>query len=375
MEKKKVGLIVNPIAGMGGRVGLKGTDGWDIVEKAIKLGAKPWSPERAKRVFKKLLTIKDEIELLTYQGEMGERVAVECSFEPKVIGKPASARTTAEDTKRAAREMVKQGVDLIIFVGGDGTARNIYDSIGLDAVVVGVPAGVKMYSGVFASSPEAAGVLAVRYLKGEIKDMIEQEVLDIDEEKFRQGVFSVRLYGYLRIPFDKRYIVGGKSTTSINERLNQEAIAADVIEDMEDNCYYIIGPGTTTKTILKKLNLDYSLLGVDIIYNGELVGKDLNEKQILEIIDGKKAKIIVSPIGGQGYVFGRGNHQISPAVIRKVGGKPNIIIVATQQKIISLRGRPLLVDTNDRTLDKELSGWYRVIVGYKERLMYRVEPG
>ena len=305
MKRKKVGLIINPIAGMGGRVGLKGTNGWHIVEKAIKLGAKPWSQDRARRALKKLLSIKDEIELLTYQGEMGEKVAIECGFEPKVIGKPAGPRTTPEDTKQAAKEMVKQGVDLIIFVGGDGTARDIYDSIGLSAVVIGVPAGVKMYSGVFASSPEAAGELAVRYLKGEIKDMMEQEVMDIDEEKFRQGIFSVRLYGYLRIPFDKRYIVGGKSPTSINERLNQEAIAVEVIENMEDNCYYVIGPGTTTKMILKKLNLDYSLLGVDIIYNGELVGKDLNEKQILKIIDGKKAKIIVSPIGGQGYVFGR----------------------------------------------------------------------
>ncbi len=373
---KRIGLIVNPIAGMGGRVGLKGTDGgWDTVEKAIKLGAKPWSQDRAARALKKLFSLKDEIELIAYPGDMGENVVVKCGFKPKVIGKLNSEQTTSEDTKRAAKEMLKLGVDLIIFVGGDGTARDIYDAIDLNGVVIGVPAGVKMYSAVFASSPEAAGELIVKYLKGEIRDTVEREVMDVDEEKFRQGVFAVRLYGYLRIPFEKRYIVGGKLPTSINERLNQEAIAVEIIENMEDDCYYIIGPGTTTKMILKKLNCDYSLLGVDIVHRGELVGKDLNESQILEIIKDKKAKIVVSPIGGQGYVFGKGNQQISPKVIGKVGGKPNIIIVATQQKIISLRGRPLLVDTNDRKLDEELSGWYRLVVGYKERLIYKVVPG
>lgn len=244
----------------------------------------------AKRALEKLLSIKDEIELLTYHGEMGENVAIKCGFESKVIGKPANARTTPEDIKRATKEMVEQGVDLIFFVVGDGAARDIYDAIDLNAVVVGVLAGVKIYSGVFASSPEAAGEFTAIYLKGEIKDTIEQKVMDIDEEKFRQGIFSVRLYGYLRLPFDKRYIVGGKSPTSINERLNQEAIAVEVIENMEDNCYYIMGPGKTTKMILKKLNLDYSLLGVDIIYNGELVGKDLNEKQILKNNRWKESK-------------------------------------------------------------------------------------
>jgi len=372
---KRVGLIANPIAGMGGRVGLKGTDGWEIVAKAIKLGAKPWSQGRARKALEKLLPLKDEIELITYPGDMGENIAIKCGFEPKVMGKLTSERTTSEDTKRAAREMLKLGTDPIVVVGGDGTARDIYDAIDLNAVVIGVPAGVKMYSAVFASSPEAAGELVVKYLKGEIRDTVEREVMDIDEEKFRQGVFAVKLYGYLQIPFDKRYIVGGKSPTSINERLNQEAIAVEIIENMEDDYYYIIGPGTTTKMILKKLNCDYSLLGVDIVHRGELVGKDLNESQILEIIKDKKARIIISPIGGQGYVFGRGNQQISPKVIKEVGGKPNIVIVTTQQKLISVKGRPLLVDTNDRKLDEELSGWYRVVVGYKERLMYKVVPG
>jgi len=372
---RRVGLIVNPIAGMGGRVGLKGTDGWDIVERAVRLGAKPWSPLRARRALEEMLPLKDRVELVTYPGVMGGEVAAKCGWKPRVIGELSSKHTTPEDTRRAAREMVELGVDLIMFVGGDGTARDIYDAVGLNAVVVGVPAGVKMYSAVFASSPEAAGRLAARYLRGEVRGTVEREVLDIDEEAFRRGRLSIRLYGYLKVPSDTRLVVGGKAPTSMGEKLNQEAIAADIIEGMKDSYYYIIGPGTTTKTILEKLGCEYSLLGVDVVRGGRLVGRDLSEAEILDVIRNGEARIIVSPIGGQGYVFGRGNQQISPKAIRRAGGRKSIIIAATMHKMASLRGRPLLVDTNDRELDSELSGWYRIIVGYKERLMYRVIPG
>lgn len=375
MRRKKVGLIVNPIAGMGGRVGLKGTDGWEIVEKAMRLGADPWSPNRARRFLRKLFLLKDEIELITYPKDMGEKIAVECGFKPRVLGSLKSTRTTSEDTKQAAREMLKLGVNLIVFVGGDGTARDVYDAVGLNTVVVGVPAGVKMYSAVFPSSPEASGELAVKYLKKEVVDVMEKEVMDIDEKRFREGRLIAKLHGYLQIPSETRYIISGKSPTLVSEKYNQEAIAMDIIEDMKDNYHYIIGPGTTAKMILSKLDYNYSLLGVDILYKRNLIGEDLNEHQILEIIKRGKAKIIVSPIGGQGFVFGRGNQQISSRVIREVGGKPNIIIVATMRKMNSLKGRSLLVDTDDRELDEELSGWYKVIVGYKERLMYKIIPG
>ena len=360
---------------MGGRVGLKGTDGWDTVERAVALGAKPWAQERAKRMLQKLLPLRNNIEILTYAGEMGEIAAKDYGFRTRVVGTPASAKTSPQDTKTAAIRMLRNGCSLIIFVGGDGTARDIYDAVALEIPSIGIPAGVKMYSAVFASSPEKGGELALQYLEGKIIDTMEREVMDIDEEKFRRGVFAVKLYGYLRVPYQRRYVVGGKSLTSIHERINQEGIATDILENMRDDIHYIIGPGTTTKMILKKMGCRYSLLGVDILHKGDVVGMDLNEKEILEIIRGKKAKIIVSPIGGQGYLLGRGNQQISPNVIREVDGKNGIIIVATQQKIINLRGKPFLVDTDDRDLDIKLSGWYRVITGYRERWMYRVEPG
>lgn len=369
--RKKLGLIVNPIAGMGGRVGLKGTDGIETLKKAIKLGAKPWAEDRAREAIKQLTRLKEKIELITYPKQMGENVAVSCSFNPTVIGELSGEMTTAEDTKRAAREMLDLGVDLLLFAGGDGTARDIYDAIDLKMVVLGIPAGVKIYSAVFAVNPTRAGELAALYLEGRIKDVIEAEVLDIDEDKFREDQLSIKLYGYLKIPVERGYIPGGKSPTPVSEKYNQEEIAADIIDEMSDDYYYIIGPGTTTKTIMKMLNLEHSLLGVDIIYKRKLIGKDLNEKQILEIIKGKKAKIIVTPIGGQGYVFGRGNQQISPKVIREVG-KDNIIIVATRRKLQTLRGRPLLVDTGDKELDKHLSGYYKVVTGYRERTIYKI---
>jgi len=369
--KRKLGLIINPIAGMGGRVGLKGTDGPEALKRAIELGAQPWAEDRTREALRKLSHLRDEIELVTYPGSMGENAAISCGFSPIVIGELRGERTTAEDTKRAAREMRDLDVDLLLFAGGDGTARDICDAIGQDLVVLGIPAGVKVYSAVFAINPLYAGELAALYLKGRVSEIIEAEVLDIDEEAFRKGKLSIKLYGYLRIPVKREYISGAKSPTPISEKYNQEEIAIDIIEQMSDEYYYIIGPGTTTKTIMKKLNLDYNPLGVDIIHNRKLIGKDLNEKQILEIINNKKAKIIVTPIGGQGYVFGRGNQQISPTIIRYVG-RTNIIIVATRRKLNSLHGRPLLVDTGDEELDEQLKGYYKIITGYHERIVYRI---
>ncbi len=372
----KVGLIVNPIAGMGGRVGLKGTDGPEILRRAIELGAKPWAEDRAYEAMKTLRSILDDsIEVYAYPDRMGENSAKRAGFSPKVIGDlEGREETTAEDTVRAAKEMKDLGVNLILFTGGDGTARDIYRAIDGEQVVLGIPAGVKVYSSVFAASPRAAGELAARFLRGQVTEVIEAEVLDIDEEAFREGRLSIRLYGYLKIPYDSLYIPGGKIPSSHSEKYAKEAAAAEFIDNMEEDCIYIIGPGTTTKEIMRKLGLDYTLLGVDAIQGRKLIGKDLNERQILDLISGKRAKVVVSPIGGQGYIFGRGNQQISPRVLRMIG-KENIVVIATPGKIESLRGRPMLIDTGDEKLDRELSGYYRVILGYREYIMYKVIPG
>jgi predicted polyphosphate/ATP-dependent NAD kinase len=369
---KKLGLIVNPIAGMGGRVGLKGTDGPEMLRKAIELGAKPWAEDRAVEALKALLPIKNSLVIYTYPHKMGENAAKRAGFNPKIMGS-IGEETTADDTVRAAGDMKDVGVDILLFVGGDGTARDVCRSIGTSLVTLGIPAGVKVYSSVFSTSPKTGGELALKFLRGEINDIIEAEVLDIDEDSFREGRLSVKLYGYLKIPYDSSYIPGGKVPSSHSESYDREAIAAELLDIIENDVIYLIGPGSTTKEVMKLLNLDFSPLGVDAILNGKLIGKDLNERQIIYLISGRKAKVVVTPIGGQGYVFGRGNQQISPDVLRRIG-KENVIIVATRGKLESLRGRPLLIDTGDESLDIELSGYYKVITGYREYTVYKAVP-
>jgi len=371
LAQKKLGLIVNPIAGMGGRVGLKGSDGQDILEKAMELGAVPTSPRRAIEALRIISSIKDIVEIITYPHEMGEDEARECGFEPKVIGSIEKGRTTAYDTLNAAREMLDLGVDLILFSGGDGTARDIYEAVRGEVPVLGIPAGVKIHSGVFAINPATAGDLAVKYLKGEQTVLRESEVMDIDERAYREDRLSARLYGYLMVPYEKTMVQSSKEGSGAQEESSLEAIAKEITDNILDDHLYIIGPGTTTRPITEKLGLKKTLLGVDVIRSGKMVAADANESRLLGLIEGAKAKIVVTVIGGQGFVFGRGNQQISPEVIRKVG-KENIVIVATPGKLASLRGKPLLVDTGDAELDRELSGYYRVITGFGRRAVYRV---
>jgi predicted polyphosphate/ATP-dependent NAD kinase len=368
----KLGLIINPIAGMGGRVGLKGTDGPEILKKAIQLGAKPVSRRRTGEALKALLSLKDSVDLFTCPRKMGEEIAIDCGFEPQIIDGVSLSSTSAKDTQKAARAMQERGVDILLFSGGDGTARDVYEAIGNSTVVLGIPTGVKVHSAVFARNPLAAGELCALYLQGKAKKVTEAEVMDINEEDFRRGILSARLYGYLKIPYRNRYVQRLKSGSSPDDRYAQEAIAASVIENMSNSFHYIIGPGTTTRTIMEKLGLDYSLLGIDIVYKKSLVGKDLNEKEILSFIKGKPSKLVLTPIGGQGYLLGRGNQQISPEVISHVG-KDHIIIVATPNKINSLAGRPLLIDSGDGQTDRLLSGYYRVFTSYRDSIIHKVQ--
>jgi len=371
--KKKLGLIVNPIAGMGGRVGLKGSDGQEIVNKARELGARPESPRRAVDALRNITRIKADVELITYPYEMGEDEAKECGFNPTVIGSIKRGRTTAQDTENAAREMLRLRVNLLLFAGGDGTARDIYDVIGDNIPSLGIPAGVKIHSAVYATSPKNAGDLATRYLEGESPDirLREAEVMDIDEPAFRENRLTARLYGYLKVPYERGLVQDAKAGSILGEEASMDIIADDIINNMSDDYLYVIGPGTTTRAILEKLGLKNTLLGVDAVYQGKLVGSDLNESQLLKMIAGKKVKIVVSVIGRQGYVFGRGNQQISAEVIKKVG-KENIIVVATKNKILSLRGSPLLTDTGDDEVNQMLTGYIQVVSGLGERFVLRI---
>jgi len=364
---KRLGLIVNPIAGMGGRVGLKGTDGTEILERAIRLGATPVAPQRAVealRAFRASSSSSPEIVTCPYQ--MGEEPAREAGLNAEIIHGIPRQQTTGEDTKRAARILLERKVDLLLFVGGDGTARDVFEAVDQRIPCLGIPAGVKVYSAVFSTTPGSGGSIAARYLDGEVT-LIDAEVLDVDEAEFRTDKISTRLYGYLRVPFEAANLQAAKTTSPIDddERSAQDAIAKFVDEELRDDWTYVLGPGSTTAALGRRLGFEKTVLGVDAIRRRALVGKDLSEQHIMQLIDPGRTSIIVTPIGGQGFVFGRGNPQISAEVIRRVG-KENIMVIATKHKIHSLRSKRLLVDTCDPELDRELSGYVKAITGYRE---------
>ena len=367
----KIAFIVNPIAGMGGRVGLKGTDG--VLEKAIELGAKPVAPERATEFLKELKEseVMDKIKIFTCPGQMGEEEAKKVGINIEIFPMEKRATTTAEDTKQAVKLAVESpyNVDLIVFVGGDGTARDILDALKekeCEIPVLGVPAGVKMYSGIFAVNPAEAVEVLEAYINGEA-EITEFEIMDADETAIRSDRFAIRLYGYLKGPYLPMRIQGTKqvSPETADEKENQRAIAKFVIENIKPDAAYILGPGTTVKTLADMLGIKKTVLGVDLYQKGKVIN-DVNEKTLIENIeDWKNTWIIVSPIGGQGMIFGRGNQQISPEIIKRVG-KEHIIVLATKSKIQRIEGGLLRVDTGDAETDEMLRGYIKVITDYRE---------
>ncbi len=368
----RLGLIVNPMAGLGGRVGLKGSDGKIVQQQAIALGARPRAGERATEALRALIPLKDDIEILTYPGRMGAEVAESLGFSTQVIGRIEAEESSAQDTRRAAQSMKEREVALILFAGGDGTARDMYDAVGLSVAALGIPVGVKIHSPVYAIHPRAAGELTARFVRGERLAFHEAEVIDLDEEAYRSGIVSTRLYGYLKVPFARQFVQNAKSASPASEQEATREIAAFVVGQMQPGVAYIVGPGTTTRAIAVCLGLEKTLLGVDVFVDKALLARDVNERQLLEILARyPERKIIVTPIGGQGYLFGRGNQQISPQVLRAVG-RENVLVVSTLNKIIALRGRPLLVDTGEAETDRLLQGYVQVITGYEQRLVYRV---
>ncbi len=374
---RKLGLIINPLAGIGGRVGLKGSDGRDIVEKAFAMGAVAEAPLKAARALERLISRKEEFRLLTYPGSMGENTARELGFNPLVLGYLDGDITTPQDTENAAKALRDAGAEVILFAGGDGTARNIYHAIGNGLPVIGIPAGVKIHSAVYADTPVHAGDAAVLFLAGSGRIQLrEAEVMDIDEEAFREDRVSARLYGYMTVPNVRNLMQSAKAGSVSTENETMMSIASHIVMGMEQDVCYIIGPGTTMRAVMDILGLKNTLLGVDAVLNRELVGSDLNEGGLLALLDHMKekgipVKVAVTVIGGQGYVFGRGNQQLSHRVLKRVG-KENIIIGATEAKMIALGGKPLLVDTGDAQFNEELAGYVKVITSMNRQMAYRI---
>lgn len=367
---KRIGLIINPIAGMGGRVGLKGTDG--LADEAIRRGASPRAAKRTELAIAPLAALADKVFFLVASGQMGEAVITGKHVGYTTIYNADNPNSTAAaDTISCARQMVQEGVDLILFAGGDGTARDMYRAVGEEVPVIGIPAGVKIHSPVFAQTPAKAGELAHQFIEGKLARLAPTEVLDIDEGLYRKGKVNTRLFGYLSAPQERTAMQNRKAGSTLSEHATQNTISLDIIDRMEPGVFYLIGPGSTTRPILENLGQKGTLLGIDIIRDRKLVASDASETTILEIVKDRPFRIVITPIGGQGYLFGRGNHQLSPEVIRRAG-KDNILVIATMEKITRLKGEPLLVDTGEEDTDRLLAGYTRVITGYNEELVCKI---
>ncbi|NQZ82518.1 MAG: ATP-NAD kinase family protein [Colwellia sp.] len=379
MSKFKLGFLINPIAGVGGSVALKGSDGEGIAQQALALGAEFKANQRANSALEILLPYKDKLVIYTANSLMGEQCAVNLGFTVEVIYQCKNTQTTAQDTENAVQILLEQKVDILLFAGGDGTARNICHQVELNTLhqipVLGIPAGCKIHSGVYAVTPKAAGRVVEMLITNQLVTLTEADVMDIDESLFRQGIVKAKRYGEMQIPSELRYVQAVKSGGKESDELVLQDIAADVIEQMDDQLF-IIGSGSTTAFIMDELGEKNTLLGVDVLHQQSVIANDITEPKLWELLQAhlsknQSVKLVITLIGGQGHIFGRGNQQLSPRIIRAIG-KENILIVATKTKLTGLNNRPLIVDTGDNELDQSFTGYMSVITGYKDQVLYPV---
>ena len=373
-----IGFLINPIAGMGGRVGLKGTDG--VVERAIELGARPVAPRKADEALRRLREMLDrstrrpDFQWITCAGAMGADALTRVGFsECQVVYEPDDG-TSSADTEAAVRRFIERGADLVLFCGGDGTARDVCAVTGEETPVLGIPSGVKMFSGVFGTNPTRTAEILLGFLRGELTPT-HVEVMDLDEDRYRRGEWAVRLYHSALTPFEPTFTQSSKMLVAGGSDADaKEDIARYVVEQHGANSevLLLLGAGGTVKALGDQLRIDKTLLGIDAVVGGKLVARDLNERQILQLLDRyPDRRLVLSPIGAQGFVLGRGNLQLSPEVIRRIGRK-NLVVVATPAKLS--RTPVLRFDTGDAALDEELfdQGYLPVVTGYGQSRVVKV---
>ncbi|EGN76448.1 Hypothetical protein A28LD_0191 [Idiomarina sp. A28L] len=392
MYQYSFGLVINPFAGIGGAVALKGSDGVATRNEALARGAEQKAEKRTAQALSVLLPYREEIKFITASGNMGADLLAELGFHHEVIYHAANTQTEASDTQQAVTAIATQKPDLLLFAGGDGTARDVASALQQCArivgnkfgnwnpeelPVVGIPAGVKIHSGVYAITPSGAGKVLEQLITGKLTTLRAADVMDIDEEAFRKGTVRARRYAELQVPGELEYMQAVKIGGKESDELVLADIAADVIESMEDDTLYIMGSGSTVDFLMGELGHENTLLGVDVVYHGKVEKADITGAELEQRVQQAKQNktpmaLVITLIGGQGHVFGRGNQQLTPAVIRAVG-KDNIQIIATKAKLQALNGRPLRVDTGDAELDAELSGFIAVTTGYHDRTMVAVQ--
>ncbi len=365
----RLGFIVNPKAGLGGALALKGSDG--MAELALARGAQPQAGNRARAVLEALLPWRDRLEVLTAGGDMGAAIARGLGLAVTEVHAPG-ADTSAADTRATARALKAARVDLLLFAGGDGTARDLCDELGTGLPVLGLPAGVKMHSGVFAVTPRAAAEVIRLMLEGGLVLVDTAEVRDIDEAALREGRVAARWYGEMRVPAEGRYLQQVKCNGREVEALVLQEIAAEVTEQMEAaGVTWLVGPGTTPAAVMTALGLPNTLLGVDAVRDGKVIAADADAATLERLVGAGECRLVITATGGQGMLLGRGNQQLTPGVLRGIG-RQGLVVVATHEKLAALNGRPLLMDVPDDALAQEFEGFLEVITGYHSRMLYRL---
>ncbi|RLG49723.1 MAG: ATP-NAD kinase [Thermoproteota archaeon] len=371
-REKVLGFIINPIAGLGGPAGFKGTDRPEIVEEALKMGIEPRAPSRGFIALQRLSKL--DIKIVTPPREMGYDIASKIfpSNYIELVKLDLPKRTSAVHTKKAAREMLERDVDLLVFVGGDGTAKDILDAVGTNIPTLGVPAGVKIFSAVFGVTPSHSGDVARKFLLEGLPLKL-AEVVDVDEDAYRSNQLVIKLYGYLKVPYEPSLLQSSKQPSPLTEgeELSRQAIAKYVVEMMKPGVLYILGPGLTVSEVAKQLGLQKTLLGVDVVLNRQLIASDVNEIKLNDLVSKHNGpiKLILSPLGGSGMLLGRGNQQIGDAVLSRIN-KRDLIILATPSKLRGLKS--LKLDIRGE-LARKFVGYHRVITGYKEEEVVLIE--
>ncbi len=371
-----IGVLVNPDAGLGGRLGFKGSDG--RAEEARKAGAEDRSGPRMNDTLNRLSELGfGDARFITCEGRMGSDWFPESpSPSNTIVGAEPSS---ASDTARAVGEFLSLGVDLILYSGGDGTTRDIVTALEEagqgDIPLVGVPAGVKMHSGCFAANTNAAAEVIHAWLGGDLL-LGTTEVMDLDEDAYRAGKWEVRLYSEVKTPSSPRWMQGAKTRVEASDEDDLlEGMARHIGELMEEDPELLIiwGTGGTLRTMARHLGLTKTVLGIDVMKGGKITASDVTEKALLELLEGHTggARILLSPMGGQGFLIGRGNLQISPEVIRRVG-IDDILGIGTPAKLLTLRA--LRIDSGDETLDDEfrLKKYLKVLQGYRTTRLVKV---
>ena len=370
----RIGVIANPDAGLGGRLGLKGSDGQ--AELARSKGAEDRSGPRLESMLRHFSRIhrdeSTEIEWITSSGRMGtEWIPDELQIGTISEVHQSSGNTSASDTQAAVAMLLEHGIDLLVYSGGDGTTRDIVsslsDSESPELPVIGVPSGVKMHSGCFASSPKAAAEVLSAWIHGDLL-VSSTEVLDLDEELYRKGKWVVRLYAEAFSPNSPRWMQGSKELIQTESEEDIIVGLSDHIEESisEEGRLVIWGSGGTLREIGGNIGFELTTLGIDATIGSEQVGTDLAESGIIELLESHDGPVtlLLSPMGGQGFLIGRGNLQLSPAVLSSIGIE-NILGVVTPAKLLTVRA--LRIETGDESLDEEFASkrYMKVLQGYR----------